>query len=712
LSYDFEDDDLSDFINPTGVDLCGTPLPSGVAAAMDGEVLLTNDPGFGISILGLRPAVVQANFPASRNYILRVRVNLESVNELLVYLRGRVGVSPDGTQVNSRLERGYAFVLGPQFLDPEFTDGVLASAEFTACHDLIEHPEWPGGTMGGFGRVPTPSPVIPGDWYWLELSVQGTDNGGPVRLTGKTWLDGDDEPDEPQLVVVDANGLPHTPDTLSPAADVQVFFGTSFDFGQQPGATARIDDFSLTELLGCEDAPARVRRTLWDERVLAEGAQVAVFAEGPRYPVSLAISDLRPQGICTAAGRVRVTERVPDGLAPSMVSAPGQVQGNTIVWDLDLTGQGGGGGVAPLTYEVAVAPGAMFQGPVVFTGELTEPGSDFNFLVAGDAVAASDQAVAPISDFGSIQHWLILGSFTRQVPGANPGEAEIVRDYLTDGDTTEAEIQPEAGDTIEPNYNGLAASTGLAANALGRNPNDVPTWVEWRDYDDLDDRVDFESVYGDLNDVMCYGLTYIRALEDVVVNFAVSSDDSVHVLLDGVTLHANAVPRGALARNYQDTCFTHMSLCQVELAEGIHTLVIKVFEGGGEHNFRVGFLDDAGVPIAGGPPEIEICLEPDCGKKVPPEAFRRGDVDTNRVLEITDAISLLNFLFLGTGAAPVCPDSADGDDNGTLELTDAIRVLQFLFLGGAEPPAPGSFACGPDPTPDELGPCGYDPARC
>jgi hypothetical protein len=37
------------------------------------------------------------------------------------------------------------------------------------------------------------------------------------------------------------------------------------------------------------------------------------------------------------------------------------------------------------------------------------------------------------------------------------------------------------------------------------------------------------------------------------------------------------------------------------------------------------------------------------------------------------------------------------DDDGALTLTDAIYLLQYLFLGGP-PPGPPSY-CGADPTP-------------
>ena len=44
--------------------------------------------------------------------------------------------------------------------------------------------------------------------------------------------------------------------------------------------------------------------------------------------------------------------------------------------------------------------------------------------------------------------------------------------------------------------------------------------------------------------------------------------------------------------------------------------------------------------------------------------------------------------------------AADADDDGVLDISDPIRTLQFLFLGG--PPLPGpSKPGGQDPTPDD-----------
>jgi hypothetical protein len=87
--------------------------------------------------------------------------------------------------------------------------------------------------------------------------------------------------------------------------------------------------------------------------------------------------------------------------------------------------------------------------------------------------------------------------------------------------------------------------------------------------------------------------------------------------------------------------------------------------------------------------------------KAPPGGrFKRGDTNGDGILNITDGVYVLNFLFLG-GKAPPCRKAADTDDSGILNITDGVYVLNFLFLGGKAPPAPYPF-CGLDPTEDLL----------
>jgi hypothetical protein len=63
-------------------------------------------------------------------------------------------------------------------------------------------------------------------------------------------------------------------------------------------------------------------------------------------------------------------------------------------------------------------------------------------------------------------------------------------------------------------------------------------------------------------------------------------------------------------------------------------------------------------------------------------------------------LRLLGYLFLG-GVAPLCLDAADVNDSGVLDLSDAVHLLNHLFSGGPPPPLPYPEE-GQDLTPDDL----------
>ena len=81
-------------------------------------------------------------------------------------------------------------------------------------------------------------------------------------------------------------------------------------------------------------------------------------------------------------------------------------------------------------------------------------------------------------------------------------------------------------------------------------------------------------------------------------------------------------------------------------------------------------------------------------------SFSRGEVNADGRRDLTDALFVVNWLFLA-GAAPVCLDAADVDDSGRVDVTDPIALLNFLFLNGAMPPPPFPGS-GEDPTLDNL----------
>lgn len=99
---------------------------------------------------------------------------------------------------------------------------------------------------------------------------------------------------------------------------------------------------------------------------------------------------------------------------------------------------------------------------------------------------------------------------------------------------------------------------------------------------------------------------------------------------------------------------------------------------------------------------IATVLYVTCGFSRTSEAveFVRGDATNDGVIDISDGVRVLAFLF-GGGPEPTCADTADSNDSGEVDLSDAIYVFSFLFLGGTSIPTPYP-ECGEDPTDDAL----------
>jgi hypothetical protein len=80
--------------------------------------------------------------------------------------------------------------------------------------------------------------------------------------------------------------------------------------------------------------------------------------------------------------------------------------------------------------------------------------------------------------------------------------------------------------------------------------------------------------------------------------------------------------------------------------------------------------------------------------------FRRGDVNADGLLNITDAVFLASFLFRN-GPLPACLKSGDANDDDSLNITDVVSLLSYLIRNGAALAEP-LRSCGLDPTLDEL----------
>ncbi len=75
--------------------------------------------------------------------------------------------------------------------------------------------------------------------------------------------------------------------------------------------------------------------------------------------------------------------------------------------------------------------------------------------------------------------------------------------------------------------------------------------------------------------------------------------------------------------------------------------------------------------------------------------FRRGDVNDDEAINISDPSALLLHLFR-SAPEPTCPAAADANRDDALQLADAVFLFNYLFVSGEAPPAPFP-SCGPDP---------------
>ncbi|NRA75242.1 MAG: hypothetical protein HRU16_04815, partial [Planctomycetes bacterium] len=78
------------------------------------------------------------------------------------------------------------------------------------------------------------------------------------------------------------------------------------------------------------------------------------------------------------------------------------------------------------------------------------------------------------------------------------------------------------------------------------------------------------------------------------------------------------------------------------------------------------------------------------------------------VRNLTDAIWLLQALFLPGNTALECSDSGDCNDDGGLNLADPIFLLSYLFIPNSPQPPPPE-RCGVDLTPSDALECGIFP---
>jgi hypothetical protein len=76
--------------------------------------------------------------------------------------------------------------------------------------------------------------------------------------------------------------------------------------------------------------------------------------------------------------------------------------------------------------------------------------------------------------------------------------------------------------------------------------------------------------------------------------------------------------------------------------------------------------------------------------------FLRGDSNDDGKADMSDAVTILWYLFLGIPMND-CKDAADVNDDGMVDISDPVRLLYYYFIGAERPPDPFG-TCGVDPT--------------
>ncbi len=290
---------------------------------------------------------------------------------------------------------------------------------------------------------------------------------------------------------------------------------------------------------------------------------------------------------------------------------------------------------------------------------------------------------------GLVAHYEFEGEFCdssgNELHGIPLGDAAIVFDEERDSDVL---VLDGAGDTVMLGSDPLFDWTGAFSAAFWMK---VEAWQEsW------DTVLKKESVFSFERNQASEELVFYHwpNFHSTTVGVAANGWHHIAATFDG--LEQNIYLDGKLVSTVENTGEMNINSDPVYIGSN------------GSSRYFNGLVDDVRIyDVALSVEEIEdlaesIEIDPGPGDPGPgdPEPavpqFVRGDMDGNGFLNLTDAVFILNFLFLG-GATPSCFEACDVDNNGILQLTDGIFMLNFLFLGGEAIPAPRD-RCGPDPA--------------
>jgi hypothetical protein len=63
---------------------------------------------------------------------------------------------------------------------------------------------------------------------------------------------------------------------------------------------------------------------------------------------------------------------------------------------------------------------------------------------------------------------------------------------------------------------------------------------------------------------------------------------------------------------------------------------------------------------------------------------KRGDVTGDGIIDASDVVYLLNYLFIH-GPEPCPMEAGDATCDGVIDIADVVYLLNYLFIGGPPP---------------------------
>jgi hypothetical protein len=263
------------------------------------------------------------------------------------------------------------------------------------------------------------------------------------------------------------------------------------------------------------------------------------------------------------------------------------------------------------------------------------------------------------------------------------GQVDVVRVF------TEVLIPTGA----EWKYLSSAADQGTAWRALGFNDASWPMGPAELGFGDGDER----TVLNGGPSSARYPTVYFRRRVQVpdptvfsMLRLRLRRDDGAVVYLNGAEVFRSNLPAGAVtyatlapeATDEEDTFFAQ-DVDPALLVAGENLVAVEVHQA-------TATSSDLSF-------DFELSGET---APVSSSGFVRADANGDELLDISDAVTVLLYLFAGLGTD--CEDALDADDSGALDISDAVYALEHLFRGGPAIPAPYP-AAGDDPTADALG---------